>query len=346
MHSREEYSQNGSRPLFFFPRCKMTICQQLSVGDCDSRVIWIVEDELGNVAAVGALLCILPVDSQAWKTGHCCHIPVPALVSSELITVHRDSRGTVFNLPREREAISPVPTDVYDSVYVQEHRRLYVLGADALLAVEEPTAQVRVLAEGLQTHEDEPRYAGLRTDGDLIVAYRYGLSLWKSTGERVLADDQPYSHAALSPTQQIMALDDCRVIHEIDIDRGIVSRMKAPEECAYFFGFVGGKLVVVWGRAEDGIVWIIRDGQVRTLCLVSAAAYGMEAYCQIPELDALAIGTAGGELIIVDVKQEETIERIAIEGEERVVELHWSARSKRLFVGTRHGAVYVFSVSK
>jgi hypothetical protein len=310
--------------------------------DCGSRVIWIGEDENGVVAGVGKDLCLLSPPSLACRRSSFSGEFLGALVSSQLVTAHRDSRGLSISLRGTRTVALRVPSfELYDSVFVPSTGELYMLTTDSLRRLSTTNGEIGLLLGGLSEDDGHGRYERLSAGPQGVIAYRYGLSVCTSAGEAVLQSQLPYSHATFKSERSLVALHERYAIHEFDLRKGLIGETRAPPGDVSFLGVVDGTTVVVWRKDESSFVWLIRGEEVNEVSLGSS---GLECFCAVEERNLLAIGTIQGQLLMLDLRSGR-FSTCGTAASERIVELYWSERLELLFGGTRHGRLCAFRLS-
>jgi len=343
----------------------MKITKQDLICDLQERVMWIGEDEAGNVVAVGAsghlldeagnfvsgeargLLCIV---SRA--TGPAQMLPyegdwfIEAFFEDQLVTAHDCATGAILDLPGDRRITVPIPTSEFmDSGSVPQTRMLYILGFRDWFSCH-VSDQPEVRVHSLGDLPEVPNYERLESSEEGVLICQYGLIISPNEGDPVVFDPVrfPYCKAAFLSNDTVIAALENRVIHTIHTKRGVIDEIAAPRGGIHFLARLGNGAVMLWdddnpdwGRRK---LWGARIGgrECHTVCFGRVDA---EAFALDHEKEIVYIGTLQ-ELIRWDVRRG-VFDTALMPEQERIVELFWSQSMQRLFIGCRHGEVYALA---
>jgi len=207
---------------------------------------------------------------------------------------------------------------------------------DDLVRVCIDSGEVTLLAEGFREYKAQGRYENILACEDIVVAYRYGLSIWK--GERLLLEyrDRAYSFAAILPDMGVVAVEEEGVVDVYDSAYRKVQESKAPSGSFRYVGTVANTIVMVWssGRELLGAVLQQRDRDD-----VRLGAFDSSSFLPIPEAGALVMGGPLGSVVVWEVTSHRCV-RIPIPVRHSIVGLHWSAQSRTLYAGAKNGKVF------
>jgi hypothetical protein len=308
--------------------------------DCNSRVLWIGEDENGRLAVVSSLLVILDDSNSPPRTESYSGEPT-AFVSGQLVTLLKtDKRVKVVN-PFGPTIFGDIETGgILDSKYLGDRGELLVLTNRELVKISLFQGLIQVSVPDLGDG-NQPKFECLAATDDCAVLYRYGLGVYASGQFIEIEQCKETSYVALLPNKQIAATsDNGEFLWHLGFDALVKKKSPLPTGSSEFLGLVNDSLVFVW--SDNGTLY----GKLPFRSEIqSIGEFEPEPFLGIHELDILAIGTIEGVLILWDLKKSKC--RYAkIPGERRIVCLYWWKAAQQLVIGTRDGLAIAYDVKQ
>ncbi|QDT86442.1 hypothetical protein [Gimesia chilikensis] len=305
--------------------------------DCESRVLWLKEDESANVVVVGASSLIIHANGRIEDIRTNDGTPV-AFVNGTIYMLQQGPSGIVLKISKDKEISLPISeSELYDSAIVPTSGKVYLLSSDALLQVNLNTGQVRILGKWDARNSN---YESMIVNEFYVVAYRYGFSIYEHLTSRQIYASQKryYSFANFLSGTELVVSDDKGNIESIELESGVQKELAILDGRVRYIGSIKNNPLVVYKKDKVIFCGIVRN---QTLIQTSIGAFNCEAFEVINDR-YLAMGTMQGVVLIWDSVTRE-INQIQFNCSPRIVAMLWSEKREELFVGTRSGKVYVCS---
>lgn len=163
------------------------------------RIHWIGEDEQGRVAAVGEHLLFLEPKGclavQDYK-GY----PLECLVSGKLLTfVHSEMKTDVMLSETYLSSFYDGELDGHCSAcYDSSKNTIYIIGRRNLVSVNACTGESLVIDDVKYESDMHSRYERILTFNGYIIAFGYGMCIWKENIKVAETEQWPYGEVAVS----------------------------------------------------------------------------------------------------------------------------------------------------
>lgn len=314
--------------------------------DLQERILWIGEDEAGNVFATAAskLLCSVSRSKSAlevdqYEEDTLCSV----FLGGGLVRAVESGTETVLELRDNRRIIIPIPVaEIFNYSYYPQNRKLYILGLDAWLSCclsENPEIKVY----NIDNLGEIPQYEVIKAYKEGVIICQYGLIICPNEGTPLKFDPvrYPYCEAAFLSDDTVIAALENSAIHYIQTRHGVIDEIPAPQGRIYYLEKFGNGAVMLWNEdnPESGARKLygarIVGRQIQQVCFGDVSG---ESFAIVPEEGTVFIGSLQG-LIRWKVSGG-VFEKAQMPNQERIVQLFWSHSMQRLFIGCRHGEVY------
>lgn len=307
----------------------MIIASTSECGDCGSRVLWLAEDEGARVVGIGRSAVIIPHGQTDGSSFSYDGEATQAFVSGHIVTIQQHGDKIWLNLPDGWSV--PIPSrDVFASHHMPGSGSLLLLTTQALLRVDMMSHRIDSIDDNSQAFERVAANHGC------IVAFRYGMRLYKSDGGTIFFDDRTYSQVAVFP-DHVLAADPVGNVARIDVALGSEEPIGNVSGNVDFIYEANGHPLVVYSDGEGTKFVAFRPHR---LAVAVSGRFNGESCAFIPSRNCIAVGTVEGVVLLWDTVTDEVFEA-TIEGKPRIVSMLWSECRQELFLGTRSGEVLV-----
>src|ERR1700722_5745712 len=216
------------------------------VGDCGARVLYFMEDETGNVAAVGRSLCVIPMGSHIGHS-NACEGQTLAYVEGAPLTIRQQGSDTIMELPQDKSIILPMAhCGVYDFCYIPSVHSVFLLADEGLIRVS-LAGSAQLLWESEASVGPLEKLAG---NDSYVAACRYSLVVHELRGGKQVyrSDERSYTSIAFISNSELAAADEYGGLTIIRLDTGVESSLEPLSGHVYFLGSLFGRLVAVHGQ--------------------------------------------------------------------------------------------------
>lgn len=309
-----------------------TIC------NCQSRILWIGEDTEGNIAAIGKYICYFNINNQiVTKRQPIKGEPVPLLISGELAYIRFNKHQYQLYLNNKQLTLPLTKDDeIYTAIFNTEQQMLYILSKMQIISINTTNLLINKLANQYILETGEPQYEQISTKENLLVAYRYGITIWQESKQIATYNSNPYNHVVILSDNDIAAIDDTNsLIHIYNLSTEKRLQHTCPNNIYYSY-LIGKDLVIVWKEEEDiyGEVINLISGNNTHKVLLSNHPTTFEPIDQ----NLLAIGLLNGNILIWEIYTGKT-KIITIPNPYKITELYWSSNNHLLLIGCGDGQV-------
>jgi hypothetical protein len=303
--------------------------------DCQSRVLWLGEDDSANVAAVGSSLCVIQQTAGIKRLCKYDGEPI-AFVNGNLLTIHQGVHGIVLRLSEEKMINLPISQcTIYDSIYDSASESILLLTPESLLNVNLAARSVEIMDKW---EASDFQFERVTASNTFAAAYRYGLRIYDYIKNKQLyvSHERLYSLASLGAETQIVAADEGGNVDLIEFETEHEHTHIYLNGLVLFVGWIDRHPVAVYRKDSTTHCCVVQDNSPVSTTIGS---FDCETFAVVQDRH-LAIGTMQGTVFFWDAANG-ALQYIALEGTPRIVAMLWSKKRNELFLGTRSGEVYV-----